>query len=221
MCIFVTIGFINGRRKIQGLTSIRRVSFTQKAFFRKFPIKSAVLLEKMSDLFKQLDQNKSKEQVLSHQLQKNGQAAQRNLAADNFIVAERSDSYLFELFFEKECNVFCPGTVSNKCQCGLLDNQHEKKVLERCHGSHWDSVTCTRKTKWRCSGTVKFKNQNRFYRGSPYMRIADDADADKLVTYIHDKWEVPEPSLIISVTGGASLAKMKKEVWYTSFYQFC
>ena len=118
-----------------------------------------------------------------------------------------------EHFYEKECNLFCPGKNSNTCQCGLLKEKHEKEVLEKSHGSQWDSATSTKKTKWRCAGTVQFENQNRTDRGpSPYMRIADDVDVDTLVKHIRASWNVPEPSLIVSVTGGAADAELKKEV---------
>ena len=163
----------------------------------------------MNDSSKQLDQNKTKEPVPTNRI-----TEQRSLAADNTKDKKSFDKKLHRQFYEKKCNVFCPqkNSALEKCQCGLSQNEHEKEVLEKTHGSQWDSVKCTRKTKWRCTGTIQFKSQNRINKESPYMRIADDVDVDKLVDYIHTSWNVPKPSLIISVTGGASDAKLKKEV---------
>ncbi len=116
-----------------------------------------------------------------------------------------------QYFYEKECSRFCPKNKSKTCQCGLLDISHNPEVLNRPEGDTWDSVTCTKRTQWRCHGTIVFKNQDTLHSGSPYIRIGDDAPVEKLVERLHLKWKLSKPSLIISVTGGAADFKMKKK----------
>ena len=115
-------------------------------------------------------------------------------------------------FYEKECDEYCKTEKDpNLCQCGLPVDEHLPEVQEKKHGIKWDSKTSTRRTKWRCFGNVRFKNQDTMTSNSPYIRINDDVDVPQLVEQLHMRWKLSKPSLIISVTGGASDFAMKKK----------
>ena len=115
-------------------------------------------------------------------------------------------------FYEKECQEFCPKKQKpDLCQCGSAFTEHPTDVRDKPPGRDWDSRDSTKKTPWRCFGTIRFKNQDTMNSNSPYMRINDDVNVSQLVEYVHEKWQLSKPSLIISVTGGAADFAMKKK----------
>ena len=116
-------------------------------------------------------------------------------------------------FYEKDCNKFCPRywPDSKVCQCGLNFDQHSEDVKNKPSDRKWFSTTSTRKSEWRCFGNIVFENQDTVTNNSPYMRINDDVEVSQLVKYVHEKWQLSKPSLIISVTGGAVDFAMKKK----------
>ena len=115
-------------------------------------------------------------------------------------------------FYQKECSQFCPSKKKPQdCQCGLPFMDHPLDVRNKPPGAIWDSVHSTQKMPWRCFGNIRFKNQDTIHSNSPYLRINDDVDVSQLVEYVHEKWQLSKPSLIISVTGGACDFAMKKK----------
>ena len=116
-----------------------------------------------------------------------------------------------QYFYEKECDQICNVKGTNSCQCGLPVDEHSVEVQKKLWAEKWDSKTCTKKTKWRCFGNIRFKNQDTMNSNSPYIRINDDVDVNQLVELLHMRWKLSKPSLIISVTGGAADFAMKKK----------
>ena len=58
-----------------------------------------------------------------------------------------------------------------------------------------------------------FSDQDSAVAKVPYLKVDANLKNDKvpkLVEFIHHTWQVPEPSLIISVTGGAADFAMKE-----------
>ena len=128
-----------------------------------------------------------------------------------------------DFLFHKQCNEYWPSPGEAKdctdCQCGLKFDDHSEEVkirkletkIPKTNKEKWNSITSTIKTEWKCFGNILFENQETVNAYSPYIRVNDDVDASQLVEYLLKKWQLPTPSLIVSVTGGASDFAMDKE----------
>ena len=67
------------------------------------------------------------------------------------------------------------------------------------------------------TGIVRFKNGEQNEGAPPFMRVNANAKGDEDISHLVEQiqnsaWNLSKPSLIISVTGGASDFKMKKNV---------
>ena len=68
--------------------------------------------------------------------------------------------------------------------------------------------------KFHNYGKLDFCYRNSAVSNAPFIKVAanlDESDVVKLVSFIQKKWQLPDPSLIISVTGGAASFAMKKK----------
>ena len=114
---------------------------------------------------------------------------------------------------EKERNIFCPSPSPDfeLCQSRLNSDQHSQDVKNKSCDQKWFPSTSTRKSEWGCFGNIVFRDQATVTTYSPYIRINDEVNVSQLVEYVHEKWQLSKPSLIISVTGGAVDFAMNKK----------
>ncbi|XP_075241132.1 transient receptor potential cation channel subfamily M member-like 2 isoform X2 [Convolutriloba macropyga] len=111
----------------------------------------------------------------------------------------------------KECSSFCPVAQDEiKCQCGLIQAYHSQEAQDN-RGDNWTSDTCTVRKQIDCYGTLEFNIEEVGIKTSKFVRVANDVDVKVLVRFLRHLWKLDEPSLIISMTGGAFDFKMQKD----------
>ncbi|CAF1089555.1 unnamed protein product, partial [Brachionus calyciflorus] len=122
---------------------------------------------------------------------------------------ENLERKLNELDIEKsQCSTFIPSKVSNKCECGLDQINHDRYALEKQNKpSKWDRETCTKPGGITDAyGNIFFKDKNEEI--SKYIRVYYKTPMNKMIKLLFDDnyWQLKYPRLLISVTGGANLS---------------
>jgi transient receptor potential cation channel subfamily M member 2 len=112
------------------------------------------------------------------------------------------------------CNKFLP-KEDQVCGCGLILQVHDKKVIQKYHQSDNKNE---KSVKWNIHdhtipaeitnayGNLTFKDKRNV---SKFIRIDFRTDLTKINKVLFGVWHLKPPSLILSITGGAS-SKLKQ-----------
>nr|QNG40904.1 transient receptor potential ion channel melastatin 1 [Hofstenia miamia] len=161
-------------------------------------------------------------------------------AYNNNVETQRSKENIFreisnfeitkEKFYRKECNVFVKlsfdkccknkskseeehNSTCSKCYCGRLKSEHKYCGEDDSKVSEWSSDKCTLQLPTNAHGKMEFKNADSLYKFAYYLRCSNETDCSKLVSHMTEDryWKLNQPSMVISLTGGAQELKMSKK----------
>ncbi|KAK7112164.1 hypothetical protein V1264_011657 [Littorina saxatilis] len=116
--------------------------------------------------------------------------------------------YISSNIVQRECNVYARDgrSAENACQCGRSVEWHKDKGLKANKGTDhvkWHPKTHTELMPCDSFGEILFRGFGSQSHNSPYMRVDDKCDMDKVWSVLTECWQLPKPRMLISVTGGA------------------
>ncbi|XP_062389510.1 transient receptor potential cation channel subfamily M member 2-like [Sardina pilchardus] len=128
---------------------------------------------------------------------------QKPTASASTIQTPDLKSWIKKNIKKKECCFYVQTEREGFCKCGYPKDDHVEDAFkpERFLGQSWEEQKHTHEVATDAFGDIDFGGlgQNK----SKYVRVSSDTPADVLYHLIKNRWELPTPNLLISVTGGA------------------
>ncbi|XP_063716344.1 transient receptor potential cation channel subfamily M member-like 2 isoform X3 [Symsagittifera roscoffensis] len=121
-------------------------------------------------------------------------------------------------FKRRECFVFIPDEKappeSGICACGRHVDKHAKtrdNLTNAEQGVKWSAKEHTKEEPTNSFGEIHFSG-TATNRTAHYIRVSTDTNVHRLVEFAYKHWKLPQPKMIISITGGAGDLKMDKKL---------
>ncbi|KAI8729644.1 transient receptor potential cation channel subfamily M member 2 [Biomphalaria glabrata] len=109
---------------------------------------------------------------------------------------------------QRECILFVP-KEANKCKCGRAEAEHVKDVKKAEPSIEWKAKDHTKTMPCFCFGQIQFRGFGGSMTTPLYARIDTDSKCQDVWELMIEKWKMPIPRLLISVTGGAQRFELK------------
>ncbi|XP_075245141.1 transient receptor potential cation channel subfamily M member-like 2 isoform X2 [Convolutriloba macropyga] len=121
-------------------------------------------------------------------------------------------------FERKECNVFIADENADPkaelCMCGRSVREHyekREKLPPGPPGTKWSADEHTKAVPTNAFGEIHFAG-TATNRTAQYIRVSTGTTVTDLVKFAYKHWRLPQPKMIISITGGAGDLRMDKKL---------
>ncbi|KAM6985111.1 transient receptor potential cation channel subfamily M member 2 [Aplochiton taeniatus] len=112
-------------------------------------------------------------------------------------------AWMKENIKKKECHFYVESERKGMCKCGHPEIKHTEEAMKPKDfvGESWDKHRHVREVPTDAFGDINFGGLGQ--KTGKYVRVSTDTTTELLYELMTERWRLPPPNLLISVTGGA------------------